>query len=62
MKKTQLYYYSNELEDEFSKAKIIPIKIDENYKYHKNKIWNVMAYLIQNIKHANKANICKIEI
>ena len=33
--KTQLYYYSNELEDEFSKAKIIPIKIDENYKYHK---------------------------
>lgn len=49
MKETQVYYYSNELEDEFSKAKIIPIKIDENYKYHKNKIWNAMAYLIQNI-------------
>ena len=58
MKKTQLYYYSNELEDEFSKAKIIPIKIDENYKnMERNGILNTKY-----IKHANKANICKIEI
>lgn len=28
-----IIYFENELEDEFSKAKITPIKIDENYKY-----------------------------
>ena len=35
MKKTQLYYYSNELEDEFSKAKImvsvlVSVQMNEN--------------------------------
>ena len=33
----QTYYYSDELNDEFSKAKIEPRIIDENYKFlHKN--------------------------
>lgn len=38
MKKSkQVYYYKDELNDEFSGAKITPRIIDENYKYiHKN--------------------------
>ena len=29
----QIYYYEDELKDEFTKAKIIPRKIDKNYDY-----------------------------
>ena len=33
----RIIYYNDELNDEFSTAKIIPRKIDENYKYmHKH--------------------------
>lgn len=43
-------YYEDELNDEFSEAKIIPRKIDENYKYiHKNIIWNTCTFLVQNV-------------
>ena len=39
--KEKIIYYEDELNDEFSTAKIEPRKIDENYKYiHKNVIWN----------------------
>ncbi len=39
-------YYKDELNDEFSEAKIIPRKIDENYKYvHKNFLWLILAFL-----------------
>ena len=44
-----IVYYENELEDEFSKAKITPIKIDEKYRYIHNRVWNVLSFLIQNI-------------
>ena len=48
--KEKLVYYSDELNDEFSTAKIEPRKIDENYKYiHKNVIWNACAFLLQNV-------------
>lgn len=42
-------YYENELEDEFSKAKITPIRIDENYNYSHNLLWNFCSYIFQNI-------------
>ena len=43
-------YYKDELNDEFSKAKITPRRIDENYKYiHKNPLWNICAFILQNI-------------
>lgn len=43
-------YYNDELNEEFSEAKIEPRKIDGTYKYeHKNFFWNISAYLIQNI-------------
>lgn len=46
----KIIYYDDELNDEFSEAKIEPRKIDENYKYeHTNIIWNITAWLIQNI-------------
>ena len=50
MKKQKIIYYNDELNDEFSGAKIKPRKIDENYKYiHKNIIWNITAFFLQNI-------------
>lgn len=50
MKSRQIIYYKDELNDEFSKAKIIPKEIDENYKYiHKNKLWDFASFVFQNI-------------
>ena len=49
MDNNKITYYEDELNDEFSTAKIEPRKIDENYKYvHKNPLWNLCSYLIQN--------------
>jgi len=37
----KIIYYEDELNDEFSKVKIIPRNIDENYKYiNKNIFWS----------------------
>ena len=36
MKEKKVIYYTDELNDEFSSAKITPIKIDGNYKYNRN--------------------------
>ena len=44
----QIIYYKDELNDEFSTAKIEPRKIDENYKYQHNKLWDFTSYIIQN--------------
>ena len=50
MKEQKVIYYEDELNDEFSEAKIKPRKIDENYKYeHKNLLWNLSTYLVQNV-------------
>ena len=50
MNNQKIIYYKDELNEEFSEAKIEPRKIDENYKYiHKNVIWNACAFLLQNI-------------
>ena len=49
MKYQKVIYYKDELNDEFSTAKIVPRLIDENYKYvHKNPLWNLCSILIQN--------------
>ena len=47
-KEKQVIYYEDELNDEFSKAKIVPRKIDENYKYKHGIMWNFCSYVIQN--------------
>ncbi len=50
MKNNDIIYYNDELNDEFSKAKIVPRIIDENYKYiHKNYLWNACSFALQNI-------------
>jgi len=50
MNKEKIIYYEDELNDEFSSAKIIPRKIDENYKYiHKNPLWDFCSIMIQNV-------------
>ena len=50
MRNEKIIYYKDELNDEFSKAKIKPIKIDEKYKYiHKNPVWDFCSIMLQNV-------------
>lgn len=50
MKNKKIYYYEDELNDEFSTAQITPRKIDKNYIYlHRNPIWNICSILAQNV-------------
>ena len=46
MKERKIIYYSDELNDEFSSAKITPRVIDENYKYKKGKVWDFFSFII----------------
>ena len=46
----KIIYYKDELNDEFSGAKIKPRKIDENYQYiHKNPIWRILAFFFNGL-------------
>ena len=47
--KEKIFYYSDELNDEFSSAKITPRVIDEKFKYKHGKIWDACSFIIQNI-------------
>lgn len=50
MKSKKVFYYKDELNDEFSAAQIEPREIDERYKYiHKNVVWNICSFLIQHV-------------
>lgn len=50
MKSKKIYYYRDELNDEFSGADITPRVIDKNYKFiHKNPLWDLCSLIIQNI-------------
>ena len=47
----EVYYYKDELEDDFATMKNIKIvNVDEDYKYiHKNHFWNIASIIIQNV-------------
>ena len=49
MKTKEVIYYKDELNDEFSKAKIVPRVIDENYKYLHHRLWDFASFCMQNI-------------
>ncbi len=49
MEEKRTIYYTDELNDEFSTAKITPIKIDKNYKYNKNSLWDLCSLIVQNV-------------
>lgn len=49
MKQKEVIYYKDELNDEFSKAKIVPKVIDENYKYIHHKLWDFACICMQNL-------------
>ncbi len=51
MKEEKVIYYNDELNDEFSSAKIKPRIIDENYKYidQRGCVWNFLSLICQNI-------------
>ena len=44
----KIIYYNDELNDEFSGTSIVARKIDENYKYKRGHVWNLISYIIQN--------------
>lgn len=48
MKTKEVIYYRDELNDEFSKAKIVPREIDENYKYLHHRLWDFASFCMQN--------------
>ena len=47
----EIYYYKDELEDDFATMENIKlVNVDENYKFiHKNPIWNIASFLTQNV-------------
>ena len=49
MKNKKIIYYDDELNDEFSSAKIVPRVIDEKYKYKYGKAWSFCSWLFQNV-------------
>lgn len=49
MNSKKVIYYKDELNDEFSGAKITPRVIDENYKYTHNFLWDFCSWIFQNI-------------
>lgn len=49
MKNREVIYYKDELNDEFSTAKIEAKKIDKNYEYEHSFLWEACSYLLQNI-------------
>ena len=46
---SKIIYYEDELNDEFSGSNIIPRRIDENYNYSKNPVWDFCSIFVQNI-------------
>ena len=46
---SKVVYYEDELNDEFSTAKIVPRVIDGNFNYQKSSIWEIISFLIQNV-------------
>ena len=44
----EVIYYEDELKDEFSGTKIEAKKIDENYNYSKNPLWDFCSFIVQN--------------
>ena len=48
MDNKKVIYYNDELNDEFSEAKIIPIDVDVNYKYKHNILWDFASFIVQN--------------
>lgn len=49
MKQKKIYYYDNELEDEFSGIKRNTIAVDENYQYNHNRLWRIGAWILYHI-------------
>ena len=50
MNNEKIIYYEDELNDEFSTAKIVPRVIGEKYKYiHKNTIRDFCSIFLQNV-------------
>lgn len=49
MEDRRVIFYSDELNDEFSSAKIVPRVIDEGYRYRHGMLWNLCSLFIQNV-------------
>ena len=45
----RIIYYHDELNDEFSEAKITPRIVDENYQYFHGRFWDACSLVVQNV-------------
>ena len=57
MKQKKIYYYDNELEDEFSGIKRNTIAVDENYQYNHNRLWRIGAWILIGIPSLRTGNM-----
>lgn len=48
MKERKVIYYTDELQDEFSEAEIIPRVIDKDFSYFHGRLWDALSLAIQN--------------
>ena len=47
-KAKKVIYYTDELNEEFSQARIVPRVIDREYPYFHNSLWNFASFMMQN--------------
>ena len=45
----KVIYYTDELNEEFSEAQIVPRVIDKNFRYIHGKFWNFCSLMVQNV-------------
>jgi len=49
VKESRIIYYTDELNEEFSGARIVPRVIDKNYPYFHGRFWDICSFLAQNV-------------
>ena len=45
----EIIYYTDELNEEFSRAKITPRVIDGSFRYFHGKLWDLCSLMVQNV-------------
>jgi len=49
MEEKKIVYYSDELNDEFSQAQIVPRVIDKDFRYFHGMLWEISSMVVQNV-------------
>ncbi len=49
MEEKKIVYYTDELNDEFSRAQIVPRVIDKDFRYFHGVLWDICSLVVQNV-------------